>query len=372
VGLLSANVFESSVTFSGVRDYATSGDEDRPIVAYVAFSELASLDLGAPPLALLIPLAGARLLGLLRREPRYVEPVATVLSLAGAALLPDDCDAANFRMRDVVATDSETLGREAFGLDRERERAPREAQIGEFDLLAQEIYEARAEHPNVFAHWKQTHPEAIERAEERAHANRRGGGQTNRRGGTSAAAIDGIEGGGAGRSSMQGSDLSVAEVRGSIPVVEPESDLPVERRTQIRLLARRSNRRSRVNFKFPMRSANPLVTICALFATIEQAARRESFRDVTQPAAAGLVMLARMSERFSGHAGFDLAEEAQACDLLTRMLVEAEPVGIAIAALMPEKSLSETTPSSLDHLSDDEIREAAERLGWKPEGDGGT
>jgi hypothetical protein len=66
-------------------------------------------------------------------------------------------------------------GREGFELKRERERARREANISNVDLLAQEIYQARAEHPAVFSHWKQTHPEAIKRAEERGKRNEPGG-----------------------------------------------------------------------------------------------------------------------------------------------------------------------------------------------------
>jgi len=109
MGLLKVNVFESSVAFSGVQGYASS-DGERPITAHVSFDQLRTLDLGVSPLALLKPLAGVRLLGLMRRQPQYAEPVATILSLAGAALLPDDCNAANFRMRDVVVTDPDTLG----------------------------------------------------------------------------------------------------------------------------------------------------------------------------------------------------------------------------------------------------------------------
>ncbi len=276
MGLLNVNVFESSVALSGVQDYARS-DGERPISAHVAFDQLRALDLGASPLALFIPLAGVRLLGLMRREPQYAEPVATILSLAGAALLPDDCDAANFRMRDVVVTDPDALG--TF--------------VG------------------------------------------------------------------------AGLNMSVAEMNSSIPVVEPQTDRPVERQTRILLVSRRSNGRLWASFKFPMKSANPLITASALFATIEQAARHESFERVTQPAAAGLVMLARMSEKFSDHTGFDPSTEAQANDLLTRMIVEAEPVGIAIATLEPSESPEATSPN-LGHMGEDEIREAAERLGVKP------
>lgn len=85
----------------------------------------------------------------------------------GLAELKEDRDRNRGRAR-------REYGREAFQLKRERERARREAQISNVDLLAQEIYQARAEHPAVFAHWKQTHPKAIKRATARAKRNQPG------------------------------------------------------------------------------------------------------------------------------------------------------------------------------------------------------
>jgi hypothetical protein len=70
-----------------------------------------------------------------------------------------------------------STGRTFFESNRDQERARREEQIKNVDLLAQEIYAARAEHPQVFANWKQVHPEAIAKAE---------GGAGNNGGGTSA------------------------------------------------------------------------------------------------------------------------------------------------------------------------------------------
>jgi hypothetical protein len=67
-------------------------------------------------------------------------------------------------------------GRTDFEAGREQERARREAQITNIDLLAQEIYAARAEHPAVFASWKKQNPEAIARAEGKARANKETGG----------------------------------------------------------------------------------------------------------------------------------------------------------------------------------------------------
>lgn len=72
-------------------------------------------------------------------------------------------------------------GRKAFGETRKEERARREAAISNVDLLAQEIYAARAEHPSVFRHWKQTHPEAMAKAEANAGGGAPSGGKKKRR-----------------------------------------------------------------------------------------------------------------------------------------------------------------------------------------------
>lgn len=75
-----------------------------------------------------------------------------------------------------------STGREDFLLHREGQEAKVEEQVSQTDLLAQEIYAARAEHPSVFRHWKQEHPEAIANAEANAGVS----GSTGRGGGTSA------------------------------------------------------------------------------------------------------------------------------------------------------------------------------------------
>lgn len=78
--------------------------------------------------------------------------------------------------------------RETFLSDRKLERARREGAISDVDLLAQEIYAARAEHPAVFKNWKTLHPDAIAGAEARAGANKATGGnpQSGVGGGTAA------------------------------------------------------------------------------------------------------------------------------------------------------------------------------------------
>ena len=58
--------------------------------------------------------------------------------------------------------------RKEFGYTREEERARREGQYKNVDLIAQEIYAARQEHPAVFAKWVKQHPEAMQKAKEEA------------------------------------------------------------------------------------------------------------------------------------------------------------------------------------------------------------
>jgi hypothetical protein len=59
-------------------------------------------------------------------------------------------------------------GRTKFEEERKQERARRELPIKEVDLLAEEIYAARQEHPGVFKQWLKQHPAAMAAAKERA------------------------------------------------------------------------------------------------------------------------------------------------------------------------------------------------------------
>lgn len=60
------------------------------------------------------------------------------------------------------------FGREKFKGEREVQRAKREQAIKDTDLLAEEIYAARQEHPGVFKQWLKKHPAAMSAAKERA------------------------------------------------------------------------------------------------------------------------------------------------------------------------------------------------------------
>lgn len=56
-----------------------------------------------------------------------------------------------------------TTGRETFKDKREEERARREYQNKNIDLLAEEVYAARQERPGAFAAWAKQHPEAMQK-----------------------------------------------------------------------------------------------------------------------------------------------------------------------------------------------------------------
>lgn len=71
------------------------------------------------------------------------------------------------RNRDRNLTKQER-GREEFTNQRTEERARREGAISDVDLLTQEIYAARAEHPAVFKQWKLQHPDAVAQVEGKA------------------------------------------------------------------------------------------------------------------------------------------------------------------------------------------------------------
>jgi len=67
--------------------------------------------------------------------------------------------------------------RDAFGLNRKEQRAIREGGIADIDLLLQEIYQSRTNHPGAFAKWSRENPGVVAGAK----AGTAGSGRTNRR-----------------------------------------------------------------------------------------------------------------------------------------------------------------------------------------------
>lgn len=99
-----------------------------------------------------------------------------------------------------------------------------------------------------------------------------------------------------------GQALPTAQVNSALPVVESQPEGSAERSTHLLLMAGR-NGRPWGRFKFPRRSANPMITNTALCATLEHCARQESFEQVTRPAAAGLAALVDVWEELGSPYG---------------------------------------------------------------------
>jgi hypothetical protein len=107
-------------------------------------------------------------------QERGREDLATALGRIGTAQGEVTADRAQSLGRLKQATGVErakeqrAAGRKLFEGNRERERAKVEEESKNVASLAEEIYAARAEHPAVFANWKQSHPEAIKQAERKS------------------------------------------------------------------------------------------------------------------------------------------------------------------------------------------------------------
>lgn len=209
MGLFTQDILGFNVEFYGVEAYTNSGSEESPIRAYVGEERWReAVDLTRDPVALLPPLAASRLLSMMRREPRYVEPLMAAIGACSDALLEaDPAGAAAFRVREVVETDTARL-EESIAL--------------------------------------------------------------------------GLKGA-----------LPMAELNGSLPLVVAGRE-DAERTTSVRLRAPRRGGIAWAEFKFGIRGSNPLTTAGSLFAVIEHVARTMDYPTITQPAAAGLRVLATL------------------------------------------------------------------------------
>lgn len=108
MGLFSRKIAESRVWFSGIQEYADSGDEEFAISAQVEISEHGQIG-GKEPLPMFGPLGAARLLSMLRRESHYVIPFMTLADAVATNLLDKELDLAEFSVRGSVLTDPELL-----------------------------------------------------------------------------------------------------------------------------------------------------------------------------------------------------------------------------------------------------------------------
>lgn len=131
MGPFARKLAESRVSFSGIREYAESGLEDRPIRANAVLTERRRFD-GKIPLLYLGPLGAVRLLSMLRREPHYVFPFMALVEAAGRRLRTSEASH-QFRMRDCVETNpqelSEEIERARYGSDAQAEYAVRMAEL---------------------------------------------------------------------------------------------------------------------------------------------------------------------------------------------------------------------------------------------------
>ena len=103
------------MTFAGIKDYADSGVEERPILAAVAYDGADARFRSRSALSLMIPLGASHLLGLLRRMPQYVAPYMEIVDAVGVAILEQE-PGADFRVRDQVLTDPEVFAISVAGL----------------------------------------------------------------------------------------------------------------------------------------------------------------------------------------------------------------------------------------------------------------
>lgn len=88
-----------------------------------------------------------------------------------------------------------------------------------------------------------------------------------------------------------GSSLPYAEFNSALPIVVDDPEQAAEKTTLVKLRHARRGGAPWAEFKFGMRSSNPLVTAGAAFAVIEHIARQMDYEDVVQPMAAGLSVL---------------------------------------------------------------------------------
>lgn len=82
-------------------------------------------------------------------------------------------------------------------------------------------------------------------------------------------------------------DPTQAEVNGALPVVDKQLE-GVERETTLRLMVRKSSEAPWASFKFKLGSANPLTTIGAWSAALEQGVRSYPYEEIARPTAAAL------------------------------------------------------------------------------------
>ncbi len=116
MGILNEKRAAATITFGGIREYATSGTEERPIRAHFDFGTDADARFGyRPALATMIPLSAAHLLRNFRSAPMYAAPFMALVENVHAGVL-ESGGGTDFRVRDQVVTDPEDLTISVMGL----------------------------------------------------------------------------------------------------------------------------------------------------------------------------------------------------------------------------------------------------------------
>jgi hypothetical protein len=108
MGLFSKQVAGADVSFSGITEFANSGDDEFTISATATVEQGRQLG-GKEPLPMLGSLGAVTLLSMLRREAHYVIPFMSLIESVSEGLLDEDVATEDFAIRDCVVTDPEML-----------------------------------------------------------------------------------------------------------------------------------------------------------------------------------------------------------------------------------------------------------------------